>query len=523
MDATFFLTKWSLLIILLCFQEKTLACQQQVCRRRRQISDEIVKVTDGTVKLELRGCTGRSPTWVRQIAYCLNLSTIEMALTIKDWYASTYEKCSKQGCSNYVSGNKDNDAIKNCIACWKGSVRESEVIRDFNLTAQEVDPCIEKYIYAFLNKDLPILNPETRLKSHIDLADIRPAEYWWSVRVELPCKPKLFKYWNAYCINSFARDLKEGDYVLVQNNLIEDKSGRITFFVQFSNTCTFEPEEVRIIWDESTPAQSLVQSSAYPSQFPPAAEENFSVYFDVDAAKRLIDTDGGVPKEFRRARWQAKKSARGKRQIEEKTALARIGVLFPCSVRSFRTTDIDVKLPYRIYGYGDRFLIDTDTILGQENGTKIMNFALDYGFDETRCFFDSGDTKLVPNPPSNWLKTSKARHIMTEKKASSGISCATCVNMRSDKDCLDRGVVTPCAPGEGCQTEVRQITRDLKLITKACKQRIACQAESMGNASPQCRPKEPGSVCRCCCSSNMCNAGNQHHTGDFFICKNSFM
>lgn len=474
--------------------EQSNGCQKQVCRRRRA-------VTDGTIKFKADGCSSAGyPPWVRQVAFCLELPVTIMALRIKSWYGQQYQSCAANGCGTYVSGDKGKDAIEGCVKCWKDSLKGAPLFS--NVSREDVEKCMDKYIYAFLNKDLPTVKFENRFRADIDLAAVRPLEYWWSLTVKLPCKPKSFVYWNAYCANSFVEDLRKGDYVLVQNKMIT--SNQISFFVEFSDVCTFEPEDINIIWNESFPAQSVPQLSSFPSQIPPLKEEEAKIFFDPLAAQRLKQTDGKIPAEWQVARKSARKS-----RIKRQAPRNRLGVFFPCSVKSFKAADPSMK-SFHVSGAGTKFLVDVGNPARKPARNNLaLKFMLDYGFEETGCLFGSDEVTIVPDPPETWFEddTKEKYKRLPSTKRRKGIPCTTCVNMRNDLDCLHKGMRRYCGRGEVCQTEVRRIRNNLQLITKSCKQKEACESETDVLKGGQCRPGEAGSVCRCCCASSMCNSG----------------
>lgn len=91
-----------------------------------------------------------------------------------------------------------------------------------------------------------------------------------------------------------------------------------------------------------------------------------------------------------------------------------------------------------------------------------------------------------------------------------GIKCWQCDNAANDVECRRNGRLQDCRPDEDvCFTETR-ITDRGKLMTRRCKQQHACgnnarQNEQPDTAGGQCSGSQ-GSVCRCCCDWNRCNA-----------------
>jgi len=91
------------------------------------------------------------------------------------------------------------------------------------------------------------------------------------------------------------------------------------------------------------------------------------------------------------------------------------------------------------------------------------------------------------------------------------IKCWECDNAVDDEDCMERGTLRNCNDNEErCFTETRLIQDGRKLITRRCKQRLACFNNNYQNQKPAWDPtqcnKNGGSVCRCCCSFDECNA-----------------
>lgn len=96
-------------------------------------------------------------------------------------------------------------------------------------------------------------------------------------------------------------------------------------------------------------------------------------------------------------------------------------------------------------------------------------------------------------------------------EVSEGLRCWKCDNAKNDKDCKKRGRIQTCNSNENiCFTETRIITKNVKTITRRCKQDVACNNNHIQNPRAawmpsQCNERQ-GSVCRCCCDYNECNA-----------------
>ena len=43
--------------------------------------------------MSLRGCSGQTAAWVTQMAFCLDISAIDVAFGMRDWYEVTYQAC----------------------------------------------------------------------------------------------------------------------------------------------------------------------------------------------------------------------------------------------------------------------------------------------------------------------------------------------------------------------------------------------------------------------------------------------
>lgn len=95
--------------------------------------------------------------------------------------------------------------------------------------------------------------------------------------------------------------------------------------------------------------------------------------------------------------------------------------------------------------------------------------------------------------------------------ATQGLRCWTCDNAVDDEECQERGHLVECRENEEmCFTETRIIRSDLRLITRRCKQALACENNHIQNPRAawlptQCNERQ-GSVCRCCCDKDECNA-----------------
>lgn len=100
------------------------------------------------------------------------------------------------------------------------------------------------------------------LKVRVKLPKNRPGN-WWAMTVNLPCRPPLFTFRNAFCISSEDQKHRRTSYALTQNKKSGHKSN-IMFEVVFSKHCQFKAEDIEIIWDESFPAQKFPQVSSIP-------------------------------------------------------------------------------------------------------------------------------------------------------------------------------------------------------------------------------------------------------------------
>ncbi|XP_076822677.1 uncharacterized protein LOC143469029 [Clavelina lepadiformis] len=83
--------------------------------------------------------------------------------------------------------------------------------------------------------------------------------------------------------------------------------------------------------------------------------------------------------------------------------------------------------------------------------------------------------------------------------------CYECFNQSSSAACMRNGRLTKCYQ-KSCLTEVR--FRDSwpngMLITKRCKQKLACENNFRQNPGV-CKGSQSGSTCYCCCHSNRCH------------------
>lgn len=88
------------------------------------------------------------------------------------------------------------------------------------------------------------------------------------------------------------------------------------------------------------------------------------------------------------------------------------------------------------------------------------------------------------------------------------LRCWKCLNAPSNKDCIINGAIETCQSNqEACQSTVRSFSDGRLLITKGCKQVLACYNNQLQNNRGQCKVGEDNSVCRCCCYDNQCNEG----------------
>ena len=129
-------------------------CRSQACRKRRS-------VTQPEVLLYLTGCTGQTKPWLRQVAFCLGRSTVQVALTIKDWYEQTYRTC-KPVCNPKVLLSVQSDfyilKANNCVfvailllSClnhvwWFLSLDTTEQKTCFFLLQNEFDKTLIEYL-----------------------------------------------------------------------------------------------------------------------------------------------------------------------------------------------------------------------------------------------------------------------------------------------------------------------------------------------------------------------------------------
>nr|XP_002131928.1 uncharacterized protein LOC100177472 [Ciona intestinalis] len=465
-----------------CLLETSTACRSEVCRRKRSV------ITQPQITLQLEGCTGRTKPWLRQVSYCLDKSSAEVALKIKSWYARTYTLCSSS-CNHVRAGTRDRSNIGTCVDCFKTHLLTADFMQWENVTFTEISDCLDRYIYAALSNEVPSYVAETRARGKITLPQLRPANNWWSLTVKLPCKPPLFQFWNAYCINSFADDVRARDFVLTQNKLV--KSRNIIFLATFSESCRFDVNDVEIVWSESVPAFAAPQVSSFPRSIPPAAAEFGNIFFNQAARERLRRTDTA---RLSSTPTSSRGPKRRRRNVDITDAAIDItpinlGVKMPCTVRSFEVSD-EIGVPVSVQSNGKRHLLDTSRIL---RNIDTLNFTLDYGYSMTGCLFGSSEAEFVINPPPGWLA------------AQERIQCYTCHSANSEAECLRNGRVELCPAGFQCQSETRQISINKITITKRCKQSLACENNYINNNREQCRPGHQPSVCRCCCGTHFCN------------------
>ncbi|CAK8692977.1 unnamed protein product [Clavelina lepadiformis] len=92
-----------------------------------------------------------------------------------------------------------------------------------------------------------------------------------------------------------------------------------------------------------------------------------------------------------------------------------------------------------------------------------------------------------------------------------GLTCWVCENQSTNEECQLNGRIQRCQSNQqACQNELRRDSNGMR-ITKRCKQALACDNNYIQNPRAawqpaQCNWKTPSSVCRCCCSTDLCNA-----------------
>ncbi|CAK8682038.1 unnamed protein product [Clavelina lepadiformis] len=92
-----------------------------------------------------------------------------------------------------------------------------------------------------------------------------------------------------------------------------------------------------------------------------------------------------------------------------------------------------------------------------------------------------------------------------------GLYCWTCINSPNNDHCQKNGKYVECLQNENtCHNSFRRTDKGA-LITKRCKQDLACDNNWLQNdrdawMPTQCNGRVPSSVCRCCCVTDGCNA-----------------
>ncbi|CAK8689570.1 uncharacterized protein LOC143459273 [Clavelina lepadiformis] len=483
-----------LLGIFFCLERDSHACRQEVCRRKRTVEES-------DVTLQLRGCSGETKPWVRQVAFCLGMSSAEIALKMKDWYSTTYQLCNSN-CEIVRAGTKKMNEITTCVNCFKARLVDANFMTSGDVTYDEIVNCLDQYIYAALSNELPSFQAEAEARGRVRLPTVRPENDWWALTVRLPCKPPMFQFWNAYCINSFADDVRAKDFVLSQNRLVFGRN--IVFLATFNEVCRFDVSDIQVIWDESIPANAFPQLSSFPTSFPPRRQEHGNIFFNANAFGRLMETDDGFIPELETLNPKRKKRELIAR-FPQGDILRKIGIIMPCVVKNFEVTD-RLGVPISLQNNQNRYLIDPSMLQTAESfvrtseDTSTLNFTLDFGYSSTGCIFGSNEPFVVPDPPPGWLEGNKQ------------IMCFQCIGASSEEECKRIGKAEQCGAGEACQSEIRRIESDKISITKSCKQSLACQNNQINNNRLQCRPNQTTSVCRCCCFKDYCNSDGSHCT-----------
>ena len=90
-----------------------------------------------------------------------------------------------------------------------------------------------------------------------------------------------------------------------------------------------------------------------------------------------------------------------------------------------------------------------------------------------------------------------------------GFACFSCHGAATNEEC-NAGPMEVCRPdSQACENEVR-VHHGKKQIFKRCKQEHACRNNQIQNPRQaflptQCNGDEENDVCRCCCTSHLCN------------------
>ncbi|XP_076799377.1 sushi, von Willebrand factor type A, EGF and pentraxin domain-containing protein 1-like [Clavelina lepadiformis] len=92
----------------------------------------------------------------------------------------------------------------------------------------------------------------------------------------------------------------------------------------------------------------------------------------------------------------------------------------------------------------------------------------------------------------------------------SALKCWHCHDQPTNEACMRNGYLEMCLHNQdACEAEIR-VHDHVMTVNKRCKQALACGNNYMQNMQPawfgeQCNPSAKNTVCRCCCSFDMCN------------------
>ena len=225
--------------------------------------------------MTLWGCT----PWWAQLSVCMNtpISTFRSAFESSEWFKKTEAKC------------LDSCQIRNspsmCVECWSKSLTKSESAFNIYCGIKEglcdktnsretflkrTISCMSTYIPAHVDETTPKVKASNlkaigeykMLKARVKLPRNRPGN-WWALTVNLPCRPPLFIYKNAFCIKDEDERSRRTSFSLTQNKRSGSHS-MISFEAVFNSRCNFTSEDIGIVWDESFPAQKFPQVSSLP-------------------------------------------------------------------------------------------------------------------------------------------------------------------------------------------------------------------------------------------------------------------
>jgi len=373
--------------------QPAISCRGEVCRR---------SISSNPVQLNLDGCSGRSLSWMQKLSYCLNVDVISTTFRMMDWYKPTSDLC-LDICSPVLAQTTDQWKIHQCVQCFLTAPGYDDVIMKIGVTTLDMKRCIEKFVYSDLSSELPKVRKTSNRSAVLSLPKGYTSNKWFSIVVNLPCKPPVFKFWNSMCLNSF-RDHLTTSFIIAQNKLM--RKSEIDFYVEFGSGCYFDIDEIDIQWDKSVPGFALPQISPL---YNFGDTDSGLMFFDSDSFQQLIKTN----KNNLHFLQDHKLLDPHKSFIDHLSSSSyQIGFELPCHVDSFQIIDSN-EFPATVTSSGRRYLITKPTKIRNQKSNyrfvhnpSLLNFYIKIGRAKNGaplCSFDLESLNVVVDPKESWL------------------------------------------------------------------------------------------------------------------------